>query len=196
MKNVIWQNTSITREERAKLMKQKPFTLWFTGLSGAGKTTLANALEKELVMMGYHTMLLDGDNIRMGLNNNLGFSKQDRDENVRRIAEVSKLLNDAGIIVITAFISPYEEMRKRAREIIGDESFIEVYISTPLSVCEGRDIKGLYKKARKGEICDFTGISDKYDMPIKPDIKIDTSVISVENATKQILRKLKKRLLI
>lgn len=189
--NVVWQNTDITREIRSKQKGQKPLTLWFTGLSGSGKSTLANEVEKRLVAMGKHTMLLDGDNIRHGLNKNLGFKEADRVENIRRIAEVSKLMNDAGLITITSFISPYRRDRENARHIIGDE-FVEIFVSTPLEVCERRDVKGLYKKARTGEIPEFTGISSPYEKPVNPDIEIDTSKYSIEEATdiliKQILK--------
>ncbi|EGW37833.1 adenylylsulfate kinase [Desulfosporosinus sp. OT] len=189
--NVVWQNTDITREIRAEQKGQKPLTLWFTGLSGSGKSTLANEVEKRLVTMGKHTMLLDGDNIRHGLNKNLGFKEADRIENIRRIAEVSKLMNDAGIITITSFISPYKDDRENAKRIIG-ECFVEIYVSTPLEECEKRDVKGLYKKARAGEIPNFTGISSPYEVPENPDIEIDTSKFSIEIATdiviKQILR--------
>ncbi|WHH57496.1 adenylyl-sulfate kinase [Petroclostridium sp. X23] len=189
--NVVWQDTDITREIRSRQKGQKPLTLWFTGLSGSGKSTLANEVEKRLVAMGKHTMLLDGDNIRHGLNKNLGFKEVDRVENIRRIAEVSKLMNDAGIIAITSFISPYKNDRENAKEIIGDE-FIEVFVSTPLEECERRDIKGLYKKARAGEIPEFTGISSPYEKPDNPAIEIDTSKHSIEEATdilvKQILK--------
>jgi len=180
--NVVWQDTDITREIRSKQKGQKPLTLWFTGLSGSGKSTLANEVEKRLVTLGKHTMLLDGDNVRHGLNKNLGFKEVDRVENIRRIAEVSKLMNDAGIITIASFISPYENDRKNARHIIGDE-FFEIFVSTPLEECEKRDVKGLYKKARAGEIPEFTGISSPYEKPANPDIEVDTSKYSIEEAT-------------
>lgn len=172
--NLMWQETDITREIRAKQKGQKPATLWFTGLSGSGKSTLANQIEKRLVAMGRHTMLLDGDNIRLGLNKNLGFKENDRIENIRRVAEVAKLMNDAGLIVITAFISPFARDRESAREIIG-EDFIEIYVSTPIEECERRDVKGLYKKARAGELPNFTGISSPYEVPLNPQITISTS---------------------
>ena len=150
-KNLVWQKTDISKEIREKSLNQKARTIWFTGLSGSGKSTLANEIEKRLVAMGKHTMLLDGDNVRMGLNNNLGFSDEDRVENIRRIAETAKLMNDAGLIVLTAFISPFRKDRRNANKIIG-EDYIEVFVSTPLEECEKRDIKGLYKKARDGVI--------------------------------------------
>ncbi len=185
--NLTWQNLDITRGFRAAQLGQVPMTLWFTGLSGAGKSTLANALEKKLATLGKHTMLLDGDNIRMGLNRNLSFSREDRIENIRRIAEVAKLLNEAGIIVLTAFISPYREDRLRAKEIVGKESFLEIYVSTSLEVCEKRDVKGLYKKARAGIIPDFTGVSSAYEPPLEADINLDTDNIDVEFAVERIL---------
>lgn len=188
--NVTWQNMDITREIRSVQKNQQPLTLWFTGLSGSGKSTLANEVEKRLVSMGKHTMLLDGDNIRMGLNKNLGFREQDRIENIRRIAEVAKLMNDAGLIVLTSFISPFRSDRQNAREIIGD-GFIEIYVNTPLEECEKRDIKGLYQKARKGEIPNFTGISSPYEAPAHPELIVDTSKQSVEECVEQILELLK-----
>ena len=191
--NLTWHNMDITREIRAGQMGQEPLTLWFTGLSGSGKSTIANALEKALHMEGRHTMLLDGDNIRMGLNNNLGFEEADRIENIRRIAEVSKLMNDAGLIVLTSFISPFESDRLRARDIIGKKSFVEIYISTPLEECERRDVKGLYQKARAGKIPNFTGIGSPYEAPENPDIEINTGEISVEEAVDRILTFLKNR---
>lgn len=190
--NLVWQNLDITRELRASRMGQKPMTLWFTGLSGAGKSTLANAVEKALSFQARYTMLLDGDNVRMGLNSNLGFSEQDRIENIRRVAEVAKLMNDAGLIVLTAFISPFENDRKRARDIIGNDNFIEIYVSTPLEECEKRDVKGLYQKARKGEILNFTGISSPYEPPVQAEITIDTSKYSLEEAVQYVLKELNK----
>lgn len=179
--NLIWHETTINKEIRARLKNQKPKTIWFTGLSGSGKSTLANALESRLSAMGKHTMLLDGDNIRMGLNRDLGFYEADRMENIRRIAEVAKLMNDAGLIVLVAFIAPYEKDRQNAREIIG-EDFFEVYVATPLKVCEERDVKGLYQKARRGEIPNFTGISSPYEEPERPDVLIDTTGQGVEES--------------
>ena len=191
--NIVWQNTDITKQLRENLLGQKAFTVWMTGLSGAGKSTLANELEKRLFAMGKHTMLLDGDNIRMGLNKNLGFTENDRIENIRRIAEVSKLLNDAGIIVLTAFISPFRQDRRNAREIIG-EGFQEVYVSTSLEECERRDVKGLYKKAKRGEISNFTGISSRYEEPENPDIVVNTEGKSLEECVDIVLEGLKKYL--
>ncbi len=187
--NLVWQETDITKKIRAEQKNQKTKTIWFTGLSGSGKSTLANELEKRLVAMGRHTMLLDGDNIRMGLNKNLGFTEADRVENIRRIAEVAKLMNDAGLIVLTAFISPYHKDRENAKEIIGDD-FFEVYVSTPIEECEKRDVKGLYKKARKGEIPNFTGITSPYEIPETPNMEINTQEMSLEDAVNSIMEKL------
>ena len=178
--NLTWHDMDVTREFRAEQKGQTPKTIWLTGLSGSGKSTLANELEKRLVAAGRHTMLLDGDNVRMGLNRNLGFKEADRIENIRRIAEVAKLMNDAGLIVITSFISPYVRDRRKAREIIGEESFVEVYVSTPIEECEKRDVKGLYAKAREGKIPNFTGISSPYEPPKHPAVEIDTSVGTLE----------------
>jgi bifunctional enzyme CysN/CysC len=186
--NLVWQNLDITREYRSEQLAQTPKTLWFTGLSGSGKSTLANALEKRLALLGKHTMLLDGDNVRMGLNRNLGFKEQDRIENIRRVAEVAKLMNDAGLIVLSSFISPYENDRQRAREIIGVDSFVEVYVNTPLEECERRDVKGLYKKARAGEIPNFTGISSPYEIPQTADIVIETVGKQVEDTVDELIK--------
>jgi bifunctional enzyme CysN/CysC len=179
--NVVCHDTDITPAMRAELKGQKPLAIWFTGLSGAGKTVLANALEKRLFALGKHTMLLDGDNVRYGLNKNLGFKETDRIENIRRVAEVARLMNDAGLIVITSFISPYESDRENARSIIG-EPFALVHVNTPLDVCESRDVKGLYAKARWGEIPNFTGVTDVYEEPLRPDCTIDTSACTVSEA--------------
>ena len=187
--NLTWHNMDVTREFRERQLGQKAKTIWFTGLSGAGKSSLANELEKRLVAMGHHTMLLDGDNIRMGLNKNLGFRENDRIENIRRIAEVAKLMNDAGLIVLTSFISPFVRDRRSAREIIG-EAFIEVYVSTPLEECERRDVKGLYKKARSGELANFTGVSSPYEVPEHPDIVIDTSKGTMDECAEDLLSQL------
>lgn len=188
-----WHNMDITRSFREEQLGQTAKTIWFTGLSGSGKSTLANELEKRLAAMGKHTMLLDGDNVRMGLNRNLGFREADRIENIRRIAEVSKLMNDAGLIVLTSFISPFAQDRQNAREIIGD-AFMEVYVSTPMEECERRDVKGLYKKARNGELDYFTGVTSPYEVPQHADVVIDTSKFSVEACVDQILEQLKNQL--
>lgn len=186
-KNLTWQNMEVTRENREERLGQKAVTIWMTGLSGAGKSTLANEVEKRLFAMGKYTMLLDGDNVRMGLNQNLGFSEEDRVENIRRIAEVSRLMNDAGLIVLTSFISPFRQDRRNAKNIIG-ERFVEVYISTPLEECEKRDVKGLYQRARNGEISNFTGITSPYEVPEHPDITVDTSKHSLEECVDIILK--------
>lgn len=185
--NLTWQDSDVTKEIRERQLGQKAKTLWFTGLSGSGKSTLANALEIRLAAQGKHTMLLDGDNIRMGLNRDLDFSDEARTENIRRIAEVAKLMNDAGLIVLTSFISPFKQDRDMARNIIG-EDFVEIYISTSLEECERRDVKGLYKKARNGEITVFTGISSPYEAPKTPEIQIDTAETSVEAAVDLIIK--------
>lgn len=191
--NLTWHNMDVTKELREGQLNQKAITIWMTGLSGSGKSTISNALEKRLFSMGKHTMLLDGDNVRMGLNKNLGFGEKDRIENIRRIAEVSKLMNDAGLIVLTAFISPYRSDRRKAKQIIG-ENFIEVYVSTSLKECERRDVKGLYKAARAGKIFDFTGITSPYEEPENPDIVVDAEHNSVEECVSQILREIEKYL--
>ena len=190
-KNLVWQKTDISKEIREKSLNQKARTIWFTGLSGSGKSTLANEIEKRLVAMGKHTMLLDGDNVRMGLNNNLGFSDEDRVENIRRIAETAKLMNDAGLIVLTAFISPFRKDRRNANKIIGDD-YIEVFVSTPLEECEKRDIKGLYKKARDGVIKEFTGISSPYEAPENPSITVDTTNCSLDESVDIVMKQLER----
>lgn len=189
-RNLTWHDMDITRELRESQLGQKAVTVWMTGLSGAGKSTLANEVEKRLFAMGKHTMLLDGDNVRMGLNKNLGFEEKDRIENIRRIAEVSKLMNDAGLIVLTSFISPFRQDRRNAKDIIG-ERFVEVYVSTPIEECERRDVKGLYKEARAGKIANFTGISSPYEEPENPDIVVDTSGHTIEECVGIILEGLK-----
>lgn len=177
----------LSREDKEALLGQKGVMLWFTGLSGSGKSTVAVALERELHRRGRLCRILDGDNIRTGINANLGFSEADRKENIRRIAEVSKLFVDTGIITIAAFISPTEEMRQMAAEIIGRNDFKEIYISTPLEECERRDVKGLYAKARLGEIKNFTGISSPFEAPVNPDLSIDTSAVSLEESVRMLL---------
>ena len=180
---------TLQKSDREKFLNQKGKVLWFTGLSGSGKSTLAIALERELAKKDVLSYLLDGDNIRTGINNNLGFSKEDRTENIRRIAEVSKLFMDCGIVTIAAFISPTNEIRDMAKSIIGDENFLEIFVSTPLEECERRDIKGLYKKARKGEIKEFTGISSPFEAPQNPFINIDTTGKDIKECIDAILEK-------
>lgn len=177
----------LSRSDKEKLLGQKGVMLWFAGLSGSGKSTVAIALERELQKRGLLCRILDGDNIRSGINKGLGFTAEDRRENIRRIAEVAKLFVDTGIITIAAFISPSNELRRMASDIIGAEDFKEVYISTPLEVCEARDVKGLYAKARRGEIKNFTGISAPFEAPEHPALSIDTSKVSLEDSVKQIL---------
>lgn len=172
----------LQRNDREKLLGQKGIMLWFTGLSGSGKSTLAIALERELYNSGILCRILDGDNIRTGINNNLGFTEADRVENIRRIAEVAKLFVDCGVVTIAAFISPTEQIRQMAADIIGKDDFFEIYVNTPLEVCEERDVKGLYKKARQGEIKNFTGISAPFEAPLNPAITIDTSACSLEES--------------
>ena len=177
----------LQRKDRVALLKQKGIMIWFTGLSGSGKSTLAIALERELYKQGILCRILDGDNIRSGINNNLGFSEADRTENIRRIAEVSKLFVDCGIVTIAAFISPTHAIRRMASEIIGEDDFLEVYVSTPIEECERRDVKGLYAKARRGEIKEFTGISSPFEAPEHPFISIDTSRQSLADSVKVLL---------
>lgn len=185
--NIVWHDHHVSKTERAATKNQKPCILWFTGLSGSGKSTIANAVESRLQELGKHTYLLDGDNIRLGLNRGLTFSDDDRVENIRRIGEVSKLFVDAGVIVLTAFISPFQRDRDAVRSLVEEGEFIEVFIDTPLDICENRDPKGLYQKARNGEIPNFTGISSPYESPVNPEIHIVNHNITVENISWQII---------
>ena len=187
-KDIVWHDHCVSKYERGRIKAQKSCILWFTGLSGSGKSTIANAVESKLLELNKHTYLLDGDNIRMGLNKGLGFSDKDRIENIRRIGEVSKLFVDAGTIVLTAFISPFQKERDAVRSLVKEDEFIEVFIDTPLEVCESRDPKGLYKKARKGEIPNFTGISSPYEAPTEPEIHILNDNIGIEAAAEEILK--------
>ncbi|WP_208109676.1 adenylyl-sulfate kinase [Salegentibacter sp. 24] len=187
MDNIIPQSFHIDKEERNKLNEHNSFVVWFTGLSGSGKSTLANLVEKGLFQTGIKTFPLDGDNMRSGINKDLKFSPEDREENLRRIAEISKLFVDAGIVVIASFISPREKDRELVKEIIGKENFMEVFVNTPLEICEKRDVKGLYKKARAGEIKNFTGIDAPYENPESPDLEIKTEEENLENAVKRII---------
>lgn len=186
-KNIVWHDHQLNKEERSAMKEQKPCILWFTGLSGSGKSTIANAVEVKLSRLKRHTYLLDGDNVRYGLNKDLGFSDADRVENIRRIGEVSHLFTDAGMIVLSAFISPFREDRDIVRNLVQKGEFIEVFIDTPLEVCEQRDPKGLYIKARKGEIPDFTGISSPYEAPEKPEIHI-RGELSIEESSELIVK--------
>ena len=184
----------MTRADKENLLGQHSVMIWFTGLSGSGKSTIAIALERELHSRGIMCRILDGDNIRSGINNNLGFTAEDRMENIRRIAEISKLFVDTGIVTIAAFISPDEAMRKLACDIIGREDFIEVYVNTPLEVCEERDVKRLYAKARKGDIKNFTGISAPFEAPAHPDLCLDTSALSLKECVDRLLDLILKRI--
>jgi bifunctional enzyme CysN/CysC len=185
--NVHWQAVEIDRDTHARQKWQSPKLLWFTGLSGAGKSTIANLVEKRLHALGKHSFLLDGDNIRHGLNRDLGFSDADRVENIRRVGEVARLMTDAGLIVLTAFISPFRAERDMVRGLMPEGEFVEIFVDTPLNVAETRDAKGLYAKARAGQITDFTGISSPYEPPLAPDIHVDTTRISPEDAAEMIV---------
>ena len=191
---VIPQIHKINEEDRNKLTGNRSFVIWFTGLSGSGKSTLANFLEQKLYNKGILTYILDGDNIRTGLNKDLDFSDEGRKENIRRIGEVAKLMTDAGIVVLTAFISPFREDRKTVRELMDKNDFIEIYVKCDLSVCEERDVKGLYSKARAGEIKDFTGIDSPYEEPENPEFVVDTTESSIEESVERIYKYLEARL--
>ena len=188
--NIHWQASDVSRDHHAGLKNQKPAVLWLTGLSGAGKSTIANLVEKRLARMNRHTFLLDGDNVRHGLNKDLGFTEADRVENIRRVGEVAKLMTDAGLIVITAFISPFRSERDMVRAMMQPGEFLEVFIDTPLAEAEKRDVKGLYAKARAGQLKNFTGIDSPYEAPIAPEIRIDTTKISPEAAADMIVARL------
>ena len=185
--NVVWQQQYINRENREALNQHKGSILWFTGLSGAGKSTLANAVEQQLHKLGIHTFILDGDNVRHGLCSDLGFTAEDREENIRRIAETSKLFIEAGVVVLTAFISPFRSDRQAARKLVKENDFLEIYCKCPLHVCESRDVKGLYKKARAGEIADFTGISSPYEEPENAELIVQTDETSIEESAQQVI---------
>jgi adenylylsulfate kinase len=194
--NITWHSGAITNEDRERLLNQKGIVIWYTGLSGSGKSTLAHAVEEKLFENGNISYVLDGDNIRHGLNKNLGFSPADREENIRRIGEVSNLFADSGVIAMTAFISPYRGDRDKARELAPEGRFIEVYVKVPLDVAESRDPKGLYKKARAGEIKEFTGIDAPYEEPLNAELVIDTSEHSLEDSANIVLNYLKEKELI
>jgi adenylylsulfate kinase len=189
-KNVVWHQTAITREQHNQLHGHRSLILWFTGLSGAGKSTLANVLEARLHEESCATIVLDGDNVRHGLCGDLSFSADDRIENIRRIGEISKLFIDAGVIAITAFISPFRSDRRRVRELVAEDEFIEIYVRCSLETCEDRDVKGMYKKARRGEISDFTGISSPYEEPEQADIIVDTDTHTIDQCVDHIIAKL------
>ncbi|GAB1809299.1 MULTISPECIES: adenylyl-sulfate kinase [Priestia] len=191
--NITWHDAGITKEERREQNNHHSFVLWFTGLSGSGKSTVANAVAKALFDKSIRNYVLDGDNVRFGLNKNLGFSAEDRTENIRRIGEVSKLFVDSGQVVLTAFISPFQEDRAQVREILEGNEFVEVYVECPLEECEKRDPKGLYKKARSGEIRDFTGIDSPYESPANPELTINTSTQSVEECVQTVIEYLANR---
>jgi adenylylsulfate kinase len=191
--NIKWHNGKITIEDRIKLLNQKGATIWLTGLSGSGKSTIAVEIEHALIENKHQAYILDGDNIRHGLNKNLGFSPEDRTENIRRIGEVAKLFTEANIITIAAFVSPYREDRGNVRKLLGHGEFIEIYVKCSLEVCEARDTKGLYKKARAGEVKDFTGISAPYEEPLNPELTVDSSKLSVEESTRAILNYLEEK---
>jgi bifunctional enzyme CysN/CysC len=185
--NTPWQALDVDRRARAEIKEQRPCVVWFTGLSGAGKSTIANVLEKRLHALGRHTYLLDGDNVRHGLNQDLGFSVADRVENIRRVSEVARLMADAGLIVLVALISPFRVERRRARALMADREFLEVFVDAPLEVAEARDPKGLYRKARRGELRDFTGVDSPYEVPEAPELRIDTTSLTPEQAAAAIL---------
>lgn len=187
MKNIREQAFSITRLDREKRNGHKGLVIWLTGLSGSGKSTLSNALEKALHQKGISTFNLDGDNTRLGINKDLGFSLSDRTENIRRVAEIARLFRDAGIVVITSFISPLENDRKAAKAIIGEDDFVEVFVDCPLSVCEERDVKGLYAKARRGELKNFTGIDSPFEIPVNPSVLVETNAFSAEECVSKII---------
>ena len=185
---VVWHQHAVDKAARAVLKSQKPCVIWFTGLSGSGKSTTASALEQKLFELGQHTYLLDGDNVRHGLNQDLGFSDEDRIENIRRIGETAKLFVDAGLIVIAAFISPFQKQRERIRSMVAEQEFIEIYMNTSLAICEARDSKGLYKKARLGEIKHFTGIDSDYEIPDNAELVLDTAQLTTEECVEHILQ--------
>ena len=191
--NITWHQGHVERKDREKLLGQRGATLWLTGLSGSGKSTVAVAAEKALLQRGHLAYVLDGDNVRHGLNKNLGFSPEDRTENIRRIAEVAKLFTDAGVIALTSFISPYRADRDAARAIFAPGDFVEIHVSTALETCESRDPKGLYKKARAGQIPEFTGISAPYEAPERPELVLDTGALSVEESVTALLRYLEEK---
>jgi len=190
--NIIPHQFNVTQEQRSKIKGHKAFLLWFTGLSGSGKSTIANEVEKALYQKGIHTYTLDGDNVRKGLNNNLTFSPEDRTENIRRIAEVANLMIDAGLVVLAAFVSPYKKDREMIKKTVKDVNFVEIFVDTSVEECERRDTKGLYAKARKGLIKDFTGVNAPYEAPENPDVLIKTEEVSVEGAVLKIIEYIEK----
>jgi len=191
--NIVWHAGNVTRADREKFNGHTGFTVWFTGLSGSGKSTIAVAVEKALWERGVRTYILDGDNVRHGLNSNLGFSPEDRTENIRRIGEVSKLFNDAGLVALTAFISPYRDDRDKVRALMADGDFLEVFVDCPVEECEKRDVKGLYAKARAGQIKEFTGISAPYEEPSKPELVLRTAELSEQQSTDKVIAHLQEK---
>ena len=191
--NVVWHHATVTRARREAQNGHRGAIIWFTGLSGSGKSTLAHAVEETLYQQGCRTFVLDGDNVRHGLCGELGFSTQDRQENIRRIGEVAKLFMEAGIIVLTAFISPYRDDRERVRGMVEHGDFIEIFCDSSIEVCETRDVKGLYKKARTGEIPEFTGISSPYEIPENPELNINTGTVALENCVQQVIQEIRQR---
>jgi adenylylsulfate kinase len=192
-RNTVWHHATVTRERREQLNGHRGFAVWFTGLSGAGKSTVAHEVEERLHRLGCRTFVFDGDNVRHGLCSDLGFSVEDRTENIRRIGEMTRLFVDAGVIALTAFISPYRRDRELARQLIGNKDFIEVYTRCPIEICESRDTKGLYQRAREGEIHEFTGISSPYEPPEQPELIIDTSLESLERCVERVVVLLQQR---
>lgn len=191
--NTVWHHATVTRARRETQNSHRGAIVWFTGLSGSGKSTLAHSVEEALHQLGCHTFVLDGDNVRHGLCGDLGFTAKDRVENIRRIGEVAKLFMEAGVIVLTAFISPYREDRKRVRGMVEHGDFIEIYCDSSIDVCESRDVKGLYKKARAGQISDFTGISSPYETPVKPELTVSTGTAELNACVQQVLDEMKQR---
>lgn len=189
-KNIFEHNFNIKREDRIVLKNHRPTLIWFTGLSGSGKSTIANAVEQALFNNGIHTYLLDGDNVRKGINSNLSFSPEDRTENIRRIGEIANLMIDAGLVVLASFVSPYREDRENVKKIVGSANFVEVFVNTPIEECERRDVKGLYEKARNGEIKNFTGINAPYEVPLTPNIEVDTTKLGVEDIVEVIIKQI------
>lgn len=193
VRNVVWHDASVTRVRREQLNGHRGVAVWFTGLSGSGKSTIAHLVEERLHQRGCRTYTLDGDNVRHGLCSDLGFSEQDRTENIRRIAEMVRLFLDAGTIALTAFISPLREHRELVRQLVGPDCFVEVYCACPIEVCEQRDVKGLYRRARAGEITEFTGISAPYEAPLEPDLVVHTHHMPIEECAEQVVRRLRER---
>lgn len=194
MNNVYKQDLTVTRQQRENIKNHRSVAIWFTGLSGSGKSTIASALHKRLTAEGMHSYVLDGDNIRLGINSDLDFSAEARSENIRRISEIAKLFVDAGVITITSFISPFLADRAKAREIIGNKDFVEVFVDCPLEVCEQRDVKGLYQRARKGEIKNFTGIDSPYEAPLKPEITVRSAEMSIDQCVDLVMKELEKKI--